>query len=216
MTALRVRFKKEMVLLSKYVMSSQTKKNLIFFCILGVLFFSPLGHSLREKLSTWLTPVNKFMLSAPNLTRMEDDFKTRKGIYVLNSTVETAQNETIDLNSLKGKAIFLTLWNYTDISSTVMLPTIQKLYSHYKQNDAIAFLIVSENKNFEEAIAFAKGQNYTFPIFNAVEIDSNLKTHITPTTALINKEGQLVYLDTGSKNWNDEKVILALDILMKQ
>lgn len=197
-------------------MSSQTKKNLIFFCILGVLFFSPIGHTLREKLATWLTPVQEFMLSAPNLTQMEDDFETRKGTYVLNSTIKTINQETVDLNSLKGKVIFLCFWDYTNTRSTIMLPNIQELYSHYRQNDSIAFLMVSTNQNFDEAIAFYKDKRYTFPIFNTKEIDSNLNTNLVPTTALINKKGQLVYLTVDSNNWNDKKVIAALDILTNQ
>lgn len=197
-------------------MQSQTKKNLILFCFLGVLFFSPLGNFVREKIATWSTPISTFMLSAPNLTEMDFEFRNRKGVYVLNGKIKDTHNQIIDLTSLKGKVIFLTFWESSDTSSQATLPYIQKLYSNYKHNEQIVFLVVSQEKNFKEDYDFIQKEQYTFPVFSSSEKDTHLITNAIPTTVLINKKGELVYIGTGAKKWDDEKVKIALDILIDQ
>ncbi|APD05785.1 hypothetical protein UJ101_00233 [Flavobacteriaceae bacterium UJ101] len=197
-------------------MSPQTRNNLILFCILGVLFFSPLGNFIREKVASWSTPISKFMLSAPNLSQMDFEYRNRKGAYVLNWNVKDVHNQTIDLNSLKGHVIFLTFWDYSNTSSKAILPYIQNLYSNYKHNDQIVFLTISQNSNLKASLEFIQNEHYTFPIYTTKKTDPNLKTDSTPTTILINKKGELVYMSTGAKKWDDQKVKIALNILINQ
>ncbi|MBN1252496.1 MAG: TlpA family protein disulfide reductase [Bacteroidales bacterium] len=123
-----------------------------------------------------------------------------------NWSAKNINGETVELSELKGKVIFVNLWATWCPPCIAEMPSIEKLYNIYKDNDKIAFLIVS-NEDEEKVKAFMEKRGFKFPVYvSNFKLPQVLSTESIPTTFLVSKSGKIVVKQVGATNWHGDKM----------
>lgn len=152
-------------------------------------------HRLRERIEARSPHLVAISLPAPDLI-----FQTLSG-----------QNR--HLSDFKGKVVFLNLWGTWCVQCIAEMPTVQRLYSHYKDDPKVVFLIVSRLDTPQQVERYARLGGYTLPFF--VTRDDNIPPSMYfqqyPATFLYSKDGRIAMEHAGGADWADPSVIAFID-----
>lgn len=116
--------------------------------------------------------------------------------------------KVIDLGSLKGKVVFLNFWATWCPPCQAEMPSIQKLYTQFKDDPDFVFLLVDADSKLPEAQQFMQKKKYTMPVF---EVASNIPEQLfkgsLPTTIVFDKKGRITFNEEGAANYGHKKFI---------
>jgi thiol-disulfide isomerase/thioredoxin len=122
------------------------------------------------------------------------------------------------LSSTKGQVVFLDLWGTWCVQCVAEMPTVQKLYDHYKDDPQVKFLIVSRMDQPSAVRSYAHRNNLSLPFYltRDEDIPTSMQLNQFPATFLYAKDGQLVSKHVGAADWSDRSVIAFIDQLKQQ
>jgi len=115
----------------------------------------------------------------------------------------------VALSEFKGRVIYLRLWATWCIHCREELPSIQRLYETFKDQD-VAFVIATYE---DEAIikSYLSKYKIRLPIFRyKTVLPSVFKNKRLPVTFIIDRKGDIVYEHVGAAKWDDESVVTFL------
>jgi hypothetical protein len=98
------------------------------------------------------------------------------------------------------------------------MPTVQRLYDHYRNDPKVTFLIVSR-LDTPSAVRSHARRNYLdlpFYIMRDEDIPSAMQLQQYPSTFLFAKDGTLVAKHVAAADWSDPSVIVFIDRLKQQ
>jgi len=130
----------------------------------------------------------------------------------LNFVLRDVDGNQLNVNSLKGKTIFINIWATWCAPCVAEMPSINKLYNKVDSED-IVFLMISEDNSIEKAHNWAKKKDFDFKVYSAPNLPNQFRTGYVPSTFVINPEGELVLTKTGIANYDTrkfEKFLLGL------
>jgi len=130
----------------------------------------------------------------------------------------TLDGETQHLASTRGQVVFLDLWGTWCVQCVAEMPTVQKLYDHYKNDPQIKFLIVSRLDSPSSVRSYARRNRLSLPFYvtQDQDIPSSMQLNQYPSTFIYAKDGTLVSKHVGAADWSDPTVISYIDQLKKQ
>ncbi|OSZ77159.1 hypothetical protein CAP36_12150 [Chitinophagaceae bacterium IBVUCB2] len=110
----------------------------------------------------------------------------------------------INLEKYQGKTVFINFWATWCKPCLKEMPSIEKA-QHILQNENVVFLLASA-ETIEEIDAFRKLHSYPF---NYIQIQNSEELSIDglPTTFIFNKNGRLVFFESGYRKWDDKSNI---------
>ncbi len=119
-------------------------------------------------------------------------------------TVQDVNGKTINLQSLKGKKVFVNLWASWCPPCRREMPSIEKLAKSVDKNK-VAFVLLSLDDNFDKAKPFAKRQQLSLPIYYPAEnLPALFNVQAIPTTFFFDEEGRLFQRTDGGDDYNTE------------
>ncbi len=170
---------------------------LLSLCIAAVAVGLFLFHRIRKNVEVRSPHMSAISLPAPDL-----NFQTLNG-------------QALHLSDFRGKVVFLNLWGTWCIQCIAEMPTVQKLYSHYKDDPKVVFLIISRLDTPQQVERYARVSGYTLPFF--VTRDDNIPPSMYfqqyPATFLYSKNGRIAMEHAGGADWADPSVIAFIDDL---
>jgi thiol-disulfide isomerase/thioredoxin len=182
----------------------------IFFVGILIAFLIPQS---RLQLGAWVNQI-KMVFVSPATVDAENTLTLSLEDYEME--FQDLKGNTIEVSSLKGKVIFLNLWATWCPPCVAEMPSIQKLYEKYKENEEIAFLIVS-NENPAPVEKFMKKKGYTFPVYlNKFRMPEAFATSSIPTTFVVSKDGKIVVKEVGASDWASESMFKIMDKLIAE
>ena len=122
--------------------------------------------------------------------------------------------KNVKLSEYKGKVVLLNFWASWCPPCKAEMPSIQKLYDTLKSSKFTVMAIdVGEPK--ENGANYIKNNKFTFPVFFDAKNDASSEYSVSsiPATYIIDKNGYLIAGMIGSFEWDNEKVVKALDLL---
>jgi len=130
-------------------------------------------------------------------------------------TFWTLDGQVRHLTDFKGKVVFLDLWGTWCIQCIAEMPMVQQLYSHYKNDPQVVFLIVSRLDTPQAVEHYAHRTGYTLPFYvtRDDEIPASMYFHQYPATFLYSKDGRLAAQHAGGADWADASVLEFIDNL---
>lgn len=133
-------------------------------------------------------------------------------------TYRTLDGQQRHLAATKGQVVFLNLWGTWCVQCVAEMPTIQKLYDHYKDDPQIKFLIVSrlDSPFAVRSYAHRNHLNLPFYVMNDEDIPPSMQLNQYPSTFIYAKNGTLVSKHVGAADWSDRSVISYLNRLESQ
>lgn len=128
-----------------------------------------------------------------------------------NLRIKTLDGQLVSMEDYRGKVIFLNFWATWCMPCVAELPSIDKLYHKFK-NDNIVFLLIS-NEDVEKVNRYREKKGYEIPFYIIDDegvIPQQYYSRSIPTTFIINKEGRIVKASTGAEDWDDHEFIEEL------
>lgn len=114
--------------------------------------------------------------------------------------------EILDLQSLKGKTIFMNYWATWCAPCVAEMPSINALRARVKDDPNIVFLMISEDRQMSTATRWVKRKGLDLPIYKlASRLPDIYETGVVPTTFVISPEGKIVVMKTGLANYDTRR-----------
>ncbi|GGF45870.1 TlpA family protein disulfide reductase [Echinicola rosea] len=112
----------------------------------------------------------------------------------------------IDMQDFKNKTVFINLWATWCPPCRAEMPHIASLYGKLKDEQDIAFLMVSLDKDIEKPKEYIKDQDFAFPVAHAgYGLNASLKHSSIPTTLVISPEGKILFRQEGMSNFDTKE-----------
>ncbi|MDB5019959.1 MAG: thioredoxin [Pedobacter sp.] len=179
--------------------------NIVFVTVLLVLAFVPSAKAFMLK------GLMEIGLFKPNtaLTSKLGPAKDLSGIRFSDS-----QGKVINLESLKGKVIFLNFWATWCPPCQAEMPSINKLYARFKDDPNVVFIMVDADSDLVKARKFLDKKRYTLPVYQAAsDIPEQLFKGSLPTTIVFDKKGRISFNEEGAANYADKKFVAFIEQL---
>jgi thiol-disulfide isomerase/thioredoxin len=182
--------------------------NILFFGLL-IFMFTPPGMPMRALL---IKGVSYITSRVENLETPETE---RLTLQDYNWELSDANGRLFNFKEYKGKVILINNWATWCPPCVAEMPSLDRLYLAYKNNDQMVFLFVAHDKP-DKVTRFIKQNNLHMSV---VFMQSNppqlLQSASIPTTYIIDKTGQIVVQKTGAADWDSGQVHRILDKLLK-
>lgn len=161
------------------------------------------GHSLRRVAA--LAVAVALVGSTPDPFKALELIRPRKATQANAFTAETPGGQPIRLAQYRGKVVMLNFWATWCTPCREEMPAIQQLYNRHK---AQGFIVVGLSVDAEGASVvkpFAKEHGLTFPIGldPQMTIAEKFSVRALPSTFLIDKEGKILAMALGPREWNN-------------
>ena len=118
--------------------------------------------------------------------------------------LRTLNGTPVHLASFKGKVLFINIWATWCPPCIGELHSIERLYSRYKNQRDVAFLIISEEVS-TPVVKFMHKHSYDFPVYLTLgQRPSVLQSQAIPITFIVSKDGRIVGKATSGLNWDTE------------
>ncbi|MBC8035365.1 MAG: TlpA family protein disulfide reductase [Chitinophagaceae bacterium] len=112
----------------------------------------------------------------------------------------------IDIAELTGKVIFINFWATWCGPCVAEMPSINRLYEHYKDNDKVLFFMVDVDSNYPKAQKFMDKKHLPLPVYiPAGPIPSNMLGGSIPCTVVIDKSGKMAFRHEGAADYDNKK-----------
>jgi thiol-disulfide isomerase/thioredoxin len=179
--------------------------NILFVTFLLVLVFVPPAKALM------LQGLMEIGLLKPSLntTRNPEPAKDLSGIRFMDR-----EGKVVDLQSLKGKVIFLNFWATWCPPCQAEMPSINKLYNQFKSDPNVVFILVDADSDLPKAQKFLDKKKYSLPVY---EVASNIPEQLfkgsLPTTVVFDKKGRISFNEEGAANYANKKFVAFIEQL---
>lgn len=125
-------------------------------------------------------------------------------------TIQDASGKTIDLQSLKGKKVFVNLWAAWCPPCKAEMPSIAALYNKTDKEKTV-FVLLSLDENFQSSIDFMKKNNFDLPLyFPAQQLPALFNTDGIPATFIFNEAGELIKQNNGADDYDTDEYVELL------
>ena len=187
------------------------KKNaftIVMIIIIGVLFFSPDAKSfvLRQLVSTGF-------FNAKIDQKDSDDAKTISADFDFTDEKGNIQNTS----SLRGRVVFINFWASWCPPCRAEFPSIEALYTQFKDNPDIFFLTINEDSNSAAGKAYLEDEGFSVPMYQSMgNVSSEIYSGRLPTTVVLDKNGAVRYYHTGIANYASKKFVKQIEELINE
>lgn len=169
---------------------------------LAIGIFTPLGSRVKAFAGN--------LISTTNAPLLERGTKLPSNSYEWQLLDDTGI--PFELETQKGKVIFLNFWATWCGPCIAELPSIQKLYEDY--GDRVAFILVTK-ESIGKAQSFMERKNYDLPVyFRRTKGPPVFDSKIIPTTYIIDRNAVIKASKRGEADWNSNKIRALLDELL--
>ncbi|MCW2263477.1 MULTISPECIES: TlpA family protein disulfide reductase [Sphingobacterium] len=187
------------------------KKNIftvLMVIIIGAMLFSPDTKSfvLRQLMVTGIfnASIDKKDGHATSQINTDFEFVDEKG---------NVQNTS----SLRGKVVFINFWASWCPPCRAEFPSIEVLYSKFKNNPNVFFLTINEGSDLSLAKAYLNNEKFTIPFYQSSgNVPSEIFAGSLPTTVILDKNGKIRFHETGFANYASDKFVKQMEELIRE
>ena len=177
--------------------------NGIMIAVFAVLIFVP---SAKALLIQGLMQVGLFK---PDIQTEKIDTNT-----AIDLKFKDQSGKIITLNELKGKVVFLNFWATWCPPCLAEMPSINKLYTKYKNDADVVFIMLDADNDFAKANNYMTKKNYLIPVYQlASNVSDQIFAGSLPTTVVFDKQGRLSFRHEGAASYHDKKFTDFIDKL---
>lgn len=113
----------------------------------------------------------------------------------------------IDAANQEGKVVFINFWATWCPPCIAEMPSIDKLYEQFKDNDRVVFVMVDVDNQYEKSKQFMDERNLSLPVHvPAGEIPGHWLGGAIPTTVILDKQGQIAARHEGMADYSRPEV----------
>lgn len=173
-----------------------------------IMVISPNAKSLvlRQFMRTGLfnASIDEKSSNTSDLSTIDFDFEDNNGN--IQSTI-----------SLRGQVVFINFWASWCPPCRAEFPSIEMLYSKFKNNPDIFFLTINEDNDISAAHDYLKKEKYSIPFYKRKgNVPDAIYAGTLPTTIVLDKNGKVRFHHEGFANYGAEKFVKQIEELIKE
>jgi thiol-disulfide isomerase/thioredoxin len=196
------------------------RSNISTIIIVGLLLLISFSPKAKSLVMTGLVRTGLFDPDVSNIdakpTSSTREAKPKATLLVSRALFTGSDGKTIDLTNLKGKVIFLNFWTTWCPPCIAEMPSVNRLYTKFKNNSKVVFVLADADGNFEKSTGFMKKRKFDLPVYiPAGSIPETLFRGSLPTTVIINKKGEIIYAHEGMANYDTPEMERLLNDLSR-
>lgn len=181
---------------------------ILMVIFIGVMFFSPDAKSfvLRQLMATGLfnASMDKKDAGTKNQVNTDFDFADEKG---------NVQNTS----SLRGKVVFINFWASWCPPCRAEFPSIETLYTQFKNNPDIVFLTINEDDDPATGKAYLEKEKFSVPMYQSSgNVPAEIYSGSLPTTVVLDKNGKVRLHHAGFANYASDKFVKQIEELINE
>lgn len=120
--------------------------------------------------------------------------------------LKNENGNTINIGALKGKVVFLNFWALSCVPCKTEMPTINRLQEHFKANTNIVILPVDLGNTMPASTQYMRDNGFGLTVYYAAgPVPANLFGGELPTTAVIDKNGKIIFFKEGEDDYGSKK-----------
>ncbi|QIH34584.1 TlpA disulfide reductase family protein [Sphingobacterium sp. DR205] len=120
-------------------------------------------------------------------------------------------------SSLRGKVVFINFWASWCPPCRAEFPSIEFLYSKFKDHPQVFFLTINEDDDLAAANAYLKKEKFSIPFFKATgPIPHVIYNGDLPTTVVLDKNGKIRFHHEGFADYSSDTFVKQLEELIKE
>ncbi len=193
--------------------NKKSKWNIFSDILLLLLIIAFLIPQSRMVLGTYVNRA-KMLIISPSVNKGKDVVQLTAKDYEM--VFHDLKGNSKDLSQLKDKVIFINFWATWCPPCVAEMPSIQKLYNHYKDNKSIEFFVVS-NEKMIKVRSFAQKKGYKLPFYtNRFQVPKVFSSNSIPVTFVVSKSGKIIMKEIGAANWGSKNIVEIIDKLIKE
>lgn len=181
---------------------------ILMVIFIGVMFVSPDAKSfvLRQLMATGLFNASIDNKSADKSAHANIDFDFSDE----NGNVQST-------SSLRGKVVFINFWASWCPPCRAEFPSIETLYSKFKDHPDVFFLTINQDNDLAKGRAYLNKENFSVPLFTTNgNVPREVYSGALPTTVVLDKDGKLRYHNTGFANYASNKFVKQIEKLTNE
>ena len=159
--------------------------------------------------ATVIQGMMKIGLFQPDMPKVTGNEKTTSSMSPDNKEVlfRNVDGTILDLSAQKNKVVFINFWATWCPPCIAEMPSINKLYQQFKDNENILFVMVDVDNNFDKSNTFMKRKGFTLPVYTpAGEIPAKYFSGTLPTTVILDKSGNIAFHHDGVADYSNSEV----------
>lgn len=181
---------------------------ILMVIFVGAMVVSPDAKSfvLRQLMVTGIfnASIDKKDERIGNQAHTDFDFMDEKG---------NVQNTS----SLRGKVVFINFWASWCPPCRAEFPSIEKLYSTFKDNSDVFFLTVNEDNDPATGKAYLEKEEFSVPLYQSnSNVPEEVYSGALPTTVVLDKNGKIRYHNTGFANYASDKFMKQIEEMVRE
>jgi thiol-disulfide isomerase/thioredoxin len=120
-------------------------------------------------------------------------------------SLQDVNGNMVNMQSLKGKKLFVNLWASWCPPCKKEMPSIEKLYQSVDSNK-VRFVLISFDDQFDQAKKYVSSKKLKLPIYYPTENPPALfNVQGIPATFIFNEKGELVKQIEGMEDYNNKE-----------
>ena len=120
-------------------------------------------------------------------------------------------------SSLRGKVVFINFWASWCPPCRAEFPSIETLYTKFKDNPDVFFLTINEDSDFATGKAYLEGEKFSVPIYKSKgNVPVEVYSGALPTTIVLDKDGKIRYHHAGFSNYASPQFMKQIEELIRE
>jgi len=137
----------------------------------------------------------------------------KRDVDISDLVVVSSDGSHLSASDLEGKVVFLNFWATWCGPCVVEMPSIAKLYDHFREEDVVFVLASSEDMT--TISNFVERKNYQMPHYQLLD-DGDIEIKSIPLTYILDKEQKVIAAAVGARNWNSKRYKKKIKKALKQ
>lgn len=140
---------------------------------------------------------------------LQIDSAIKVGAEAPDFALPNLRGKQIKLSDYKGKVVFLNFWATWCPPCRTEMPSMQKLYNKLGQKDFAIVAVALDKIGGKGVKPFIEKNNYTFPVLldPSGSVATRYRVQSIPSTLIIDRQGKIVNLHIGARNWGTDAAI---------
>ncbi len=186
-------------------------KKIIIITVIFVLTMSLVSLLIKNSPFSVNGDDNADYFEGLGIHRFEDKFKAPDFL------LKNLEGEVVNLENLKGKIVFLNFWATWCPACRDEMPSMEKLYTKFKDKD---FIMLAVNLREKPKTVSSFKEEYRLNFLILLDTDGSVSyrygVRAIPATFLIDREGHLIGRALGARDWASVQAIALVDQLVNE
>ncbi len=139
-----------------------------------------------------------------------------KGKTAKDFSLHDMKGNMVSLSDFRGKVVFLNFWATWCAPCRHEMPDLEKLHNKYKEGDLVVLAVSTDKQGLKVVQPYIDEEGFTLTVLidSNSDVSDSYGVFALPTTFIIDRDGKIVEMIQGIRDWFDKEVLDYLDELI--